>query len=100
MKVSSTGLGKTVLTCQFNGLEITSGDQGALKMSVESTHPVHWHVTIVMDGADMRQLIPMLIRRPALLWATLKLLVGGKKLEIELQPPARKPAAPRVANPK
>lgn len=58
MLVNSTGLGKTTLTCHVtNFKQVKIDDRKYFQMVVESTIPVRWHITINMNGSDLRQVI-------------------------------------------
>ena len=74
MKVNSTGLGKTTLVANFGVLEPIAGAAPGLKMTIESTQPIHWHITVALDGSDIRQFIGIVLK-PKLLLHVLKMLV-------------------------
>jgi hypothetical protein len=75
MKVNSTGLGKTTLVANFGVLEPTGGSTPSLKMTIESTQPIHWHITVALDGSDIRQFIGIVLK-PKLLIHVLKMLLS------------------------
>lgn len=104
MKVNSTGLGKTTLVANFGVLEPIAGDIPALKMTIESTQPIHWHITVALDGSDIRQFIGIVVK-PKLLIHVLKMLLSrAPQSPVETKPaaaPAAKaalPAAKTAAN--
>lgn len=67
MLVQSTGLGKTVLTSEFAGLEINEENKEfGLKMKIEATEPVHWYITCHLSGEDIRTAIKMAMK-PAII---------------------------------
>ena len=75
MKVNSTGLGKTTLVANFGVLEPIAGATPGLKMTIESTQPIHWHITVALDGSDIRQFIGIVLK-PSLLIQVLKMLLS------------------------
>jgi hypothetical protein len=87
MKVNSTGLGKTTLVANFGVLEPISGAPPSLKMTIESTQPIHWHITVALDGSDIRHFIGIVLK-PSLLIHVLKMLLS------------RTPSAPAVTETK
>ncbi len=97
MKVNSTGLGKTTLVANFGVLEPIAGAPPALKMTIESTQPIHWHITVALDGSDIRQFIGIVLK-PRLLIHVLKMLLSrAPQAPVETKPaaaPAAKPATP------
>lgn len=106
MNVNSTGLGKTTLVANFGVLEPISGTAPGLKMTIESTQPIHWHITVALDGSDIRQFIGIVLK-PKLLIQVLKMLVSrAPQAPTETKPAsavAAKPAsaqAQTAANPK
>ncbi|MBI4790552.1 MAG: hypothetical protein HY782_26275 [Chloroflexi bacterium] len=73
MKVNSTGLGKTTLVANFGVLEPIAGATPALKMTIQSTQPIHWHITVALDGTDIREFVGIVLK-PKLLIHVLKML--------------------------
>lgn len=57
MKMRSTGLGKTELVGDMEGVSSVSN---YLILSVRTTDPVRWHVRTGIDGKDLRDLIKMI----------------------------------------
>lgn len=103
MKVNSTGLGKTTLIANFGVLEPIAGAAPGLKMTIESTQPIHWHITVALDGSDIRQFIGIVLK-PKLLIHVLKMLFSRapQAAPVETKPapaPAAKPVAPSAAKP-
>ncbi|MHB8869410.1 MAG: hypothetical protein ACYC6T_17970 [Thermoleophilia bacterium] len=78
MKVKSTGLGKTTLTASFTKIA-PDGEPHSMLMAIESTAPVHWNISVVMGGADVRQVLPMVLR-PSVLWTFFLMLLRGNKI--------------------
>lgn len=66
MKVRSTGLGKTVLTAHFAGLEFVEESGSTLELRIETTEPVHWRITANLGGEDVRRAAALLLK-PAIL---------------------------------
>jgi hypothetical protein len=96
MKVNSTGLGKTTLVANFGVLEPTPGAVPSLKMTIESTQPIHWHISVSLDGSDIRQFIGIVLK-PKLLLHVLKMLVTRvPPTAVEPKPAAA--AAPKAAS--
>lgn len=104
MKVNSTGLGKTTLVANFGVLEPIAGAPPALKMTIESTQPIHWHITVALDGSDIRQFIGIVLK-PKTLIHVLKMLLSRAPAVVpaETKPatpaPAAKPAPAPAAKP-
>ena len=77
MLVQSTGLGKTVLTSVFSDFNTKEDMDGyPLQMKVEAIEPVHWYITIHLNGGDLRQMLKLALK-PAFLGRALKLLIQG-----------------------
>jgi hypothetical protein len=95
MKVNSTGLGKTTLVANFGVLEPIAGATPGLKMTIESTQPIHWHITVALDGSDIRQFIGIVLK-PRLLIHVLKMLVARTSQPSTETKPAAAPAAKAV----
>ena len=73
MLVQSTGLGKTVLTSEFAGLQINEANKEfGLDLKIEATEPVHWYITCQLSGADIRQALKMALK-PGILFKVLKM---------------------------
>ncbi len=97
MKVNSTGLGKTTLVANFGVLEPTAGAVPSLKMTIESTQPIHWHITVALDGSDIRQFIGIVLK-PKLIWHVLKMLFSrAPQSAVETKPATPAPAAKSTA---
>ncbi len=93
MKVNSTGLGKTTLVANFGVLEPVAGAVPTLKMTIESTQPIHWHITVALDGSDIRQFIGIVLK-PKLMLHVLKMLFSRvPQVAVET-----KPATPTAAS--
>ncbi len=56
MRMRSTGLGKTELIGDFEGI---TREGGYLVLSVRTTEPVRWHVRTGIDGKDLRTMLKM-----------------------------------------
>ena len=71
MKVQSTGLGKSVMLAHINDLSMTSFEnEPMMKMTMESTEPLHWYIQVYMEPKDVRQAILKGLK-PKVLWKTL-----------------------------
>jgi hypothetical protein len=71
MKVQSTGLGKSVMLAHINDLAITAfEDEQVMKMTMESTEPLHWYIQVYMTPSDVRQAIIKGLK-PGVVWKTL-----------------------------
>lgn len=90
MFVNSTGLGTVTMVAQFGGIQTKEiqeipgqAEAGghSIVMMVESQVPVHWSIRITVGGADLRQLLKMILRFNVI-WKGLKLLIGGNTLEL------------------
>ena len=77
MKVNSTGLGSTTLTAHISRL-LPADEPGILIMKIESTQPVHWHITCRMEPKDVRDAIKMVLR-PGAMGQILKMALGLSK---------------------
>lgn len=77
MLVQSTGLGKTVLTSIFSEFNTKEDMEGfPLQMKVEAIEPVHWYITIHLNGADLRQMLKLALK-PSFLGKAIKLMIQG-----------------------
>ncbi len=92
MKVNSTGLGKTTLVANFGVLEPVPGAAPGLKMTIESTQPIHWHITVALDGSDIRQFIGIVLKPRLLIHVFKMLLSRAPQAPVETKP-ATAPAA-------
>ena len=71
MKVQSTGLGKSVMLAHINDLSMTSFEnEPVMKMTMESTEPLHWYIQVYMEPKDVRQAILKGLK-PKVVWKTL-----------------------------
>ena len=94
MKVQSTGLGKSVMLAHINDLSITSfEDETVMKMTMESTEPLHWYIQVYMEPSDVRQAILKGLR-PGLVWKTLLAIMFNRFALFS----RRKPAQTAVAS--
>lgn len=80
MKVNSTGLGKTTMVAHFADLsKVEDEPEGAMRLNIEATEPVHWSIKATVGGDDLRQFARLLLK-PSNLFFVLRLLCFGKKL--------------------
>lgn len=77
MKMRSTGLGKTELTAHTTGLLIDPENSNRLVMKIESTEPVHWFITAILEGKDLRQMVWMALKSPRFLLKAILLFFKG-----------------------
>jgi hypothetical protein len=71
MKVQSTGLGKSVMLAHIDDLSMTTfEEERVLKMTMESTEPLHWYIQVYMEPGDVRQAI-LKGMKPGVVWKTL-----------------------------
>ncbi len=99
MKVNSTGLGKTTLVANFGVLEPVAGAVPSLKMTIESTQPIHWHITVALDGSDIRQFIGIVLK-PKLILHVLKMLFSRvPQVAAETKPTATAAKSTAAATP-
>lgn len=93
MYIRSTGLGRTLLTCHVQKIEVTSmvpatleppkegepAEPPRLLMTIQTTHPVTWTVRGFVEPEDLWLIIKAALT-PAVIFTALKfLLLGGKK---------------------
>ena len=98
MKVNSTGLGKTTLVANFGVLEPVAGAVPTLKMTIESTQPIHWHISVALDGPDIRQFIGIVLK-PKLILHVLKMLFSRvPQIAVETKPATPAAAAKSAAS--
>jgi hypothetical protein len=98
MKVQSTGLGKSVMLAHIDDLAITAfEDEQVMRMTMESTEPLHWYIQVYMEPKDVRQAILKGLK-PKLIWKTLLAILfnrfslfSGKKKDVDV--PAAEPKA-------
>ena len=105
MKVQSTGLGKSVMIAHIGGISITDFDgEKTMKMTMESTEPLHWYIQVYMEPKDVRQAIFKGLR-PSIIWKGLMALLFGRfclftkagseeNLEPAAAPKAEEPKSP------
>ena len=68
MKVQSTGLGKSVMIAHIHGLSITEFEnEKTMKMTMESTEPLHWYIQVYMEPKDVRRALFMGLK-PSIIW--------------------------------
>lgn len=78
MKVQSTGLGKSVMVAHIGGISITDFDgEKMMKMTMESTEPLHWYIQVYMEPKDVRQAVFKGLR-PSVVWKSLMALLFGR----------------------
>jgi len=78
MKVQSTGLGKSVMVAHIGGISITDFDgEKTMKMTMESTEPLHWYIQVYMEPKDVRQAVFKGLR-PSIVWKSLTALFFGR----------------------
>ena len=78
MKVQSTGLGKSVMIAHIGGISITDFDgEKTMKMTMESTEPLHWYIQVYMEPKDVRQAVFKGLR-PSIIWKSLIALLFGR----------------------
>ncbi len=80
MKVNSTGLGKTTMVAHFADLVkvVDSGD-GAMRLHIEATEPVHWSIKATVGGNDLRRFARLMLK-PSNLFQVIRLMCFGKEL--------------------
>jgi len=105
MKVQSTGLGKSVMIAHIGGISISDFDgEKTMKMTMESTEPLHWYIQVYMEPKDVRQAVFKGLR-PSIIWKSLMALLFGRfslftkaggeeNLEAVAPPKAEKPKSP------
>lgn len=89
MFIRSTGLGRTLLTCHVDKIEVTNVVPETLKdpaegqhepprllMTIKTTHPVSWTVRGFVEPEDLRLILKAALK-PAVIWTALKFLVFG-----------------------
>ena len=69
MKVRSTGLGKLEMTAGFTRIEPV--ENGFIIMEMHSSAPMAFKIRAALTGTDLRQLIGLVIKHPALLFKIL-----------------------------
>lgn len=104
MKVQSTGLGKSVMLAHIDDLSMTSFEnEPVMKMTMESTEPLHWYIQVYMEPKDVRQAILKGLK-PKVLWKTLLALlfnrfgIFSKKITADEEPD--RPKVPKAKAPK
>lgn len=65
MRMRSTGLGKTELIGNFDGVSL-NGDH--LVLSVKTTAPVKWHVRTALSRKDAIEMLKLVLRPKTLLF--------------------------------
>lgn len=90
MFIRSTGLGRTLLTCHVQKIEITDivpatletpkeGEKEPMRMlmTIQTTDPVTWTVRGFVEPDDLRQIIKVALKPKVILTALKFLLFGG-----------------------
>ncbi len=90
MYIRSTGLGRTLLTCNVTKLEVTNvypatledpkdGDTQPMRllMTVQTTDPVSWTIRGFVEADDLREILKAALKPAVLLTAVKFLLFGG-----------------------
>jgi hypothetical protein len=76
MKVRSTGLGKLEMTAAFTRMEPVQ--DGFIIMEMHSSAPMAFKIRAALTGADLRQLIGILFKKPSLLFKIVGSLFARK----------------------
>ncbi|MEJ2095637.1 MAG: hypothetical protein P8Y38_00530 [Deltaproteobacteria bacterium] len=100
MKVQSTGLGKSVMLAHINDLSMTSFEnEPVMKMTMESTEPLHWYIQVYMEPKDVRQAILKGLK-PKVVWKTLLAILFNRFGIFSKRIPANEePNRPEVSEP-
>ena len=91
MYIRSTGLGRTLLTCHVDKIEVTNVVPSTLEaaedgqkeptrllMTIKTTSPVTWTVRGFVEPEDL-WIILRAAMRPAVIWTGIKFLLFGSK---------------------
>ncbi len=92
MFIRSTGLGRTLLTCRVDKIEVTKMVPSTLEMpkegepqeptrllmTIQTTDPVTWTVRGFVEPEDLWLIIKAAMR-PSVIWTGVKFLFAGKK---------------------
>jgi len=91
MFIRSTGLGRTLLTCHVEKIEVTSVVPSTLEMpkegekepqrllmTIQTTNPVTWTVRGFVEPEDL-WLILKAAMKPSVIWTGIKFLLFGSK---------------------
>jgi hypothetical protein len=94
MFIRSTGLGRTLLKCHVEKIELShivpttlkdpakgKTEPGRLLMTMQTTDPVSWTVRCFVEPGDIRMMLKAALK-PSVIFAVIKfLIVGGRKKE-------------------
>lgn len=96
MLVRSTGLGRTLLSCEVANIKssniipetLEASENGKeptrLFLTMETKAPVNWIVNIFIEPADLRRILWIIIKHPLLLFSGFGLLFRkDKKAELD-----------------
>lgn len=109
MFIRSTGLGRTLLTCNVAKIEVTNivpstlkdPDEGQneptrLLMTIQTTDPVSWTVRGFVEPEDLRLILKAALK-PAVIWTALKFLLFGGGAKKKTLPEDPKVSVPNQA---
>lgn len=65
MRVRSTGLGRTEMVLKQEGFAVKDG---YLLLSLRSTQPVNWHISILIERRDVWRLLLSALKGTLFLW--------------------------------
>lgn len=105
MFIRSTGLGRTLLTCHVQKIEVTNVVPSTLEqpedgekeptrllMTIQTTSPVTWTVRGFVEPEDL-WIILKAAMRPAVIWTGIKFLLFGRKKKPVVEGTAQATAA-------
>lgn len=94
MLIRSTGLGRTLLSCEVAKIKISNvvpetleasengKEPNRLFMTMETKAPVNWIVSIFIEPADLRRILWIVIKNPLIVFSGFSLLLQkGKRAE-------------------
>lgn len=97
MYIRSTGLGRTLLTCHVDKIEVTNVvpttlekpkdgeyEPTRLLMTIQTTSPVSWVVRGFVEPEDL-WIILKAAMKPAVIWTGVKFLLFGRKKKVKVE---------------
>lgn len=97
MYIRSTGLGRTLLTCHVDKIEVTNVVPSTLEkpkegekeptrllMTIQTTSPVSWVVRGFVEPEDL-WIILRAAMKPAVIWTGVKFLLFGRKRKAKVE---------------
>lgn len=107
MFIRSTGLGRTLLTCQVAKIEVTNivpstlespkegeSEPTRLLMTIQTTHPVSWTVRGFVEPQDLWLILKAALK-PSVIFTAIKFLLSGRTKPVAAPDQSKAAATPQ-----